>query len=265
MSNFFYSHEADQFAFYQIPKELFINPIYSKVCTDAKLLYGLLLDRNSLSRKNNWIDNKNIVYIFFSREEAMELLNCKKELITKLFKQLKDADLIEEVRQGLGKANVIYVKKFIRTGGNAEVSQKFENPTSGEPKNELPVFRKSNGSNTYFNNNKLNKSSSTTLTDDEISFSKYFEEKAKASINNKQLKLLLKKYLLEDLFYVLDRFLDKTKNQPLKNIAGAFIAYLNGDFTPAIKQDAKLSNQDNFTERKYDSSDFEKYYKRLDE
>ena len=82
--------------------------------TDSKVLYGLLLDRVSLSIKNHWIDEQDRVFIIYTRAEAQEVLNVKGEQkITKLFKELKDYGLIEEHRQGLTKPNLIYVLKFI--------------------------------------------------------------------------------------------------------------------------------------------------------
>lgn len=263
--SYYHRHEADMFKFYQMPKELFTNPIYKKISTEAKVLYGILLDRNSLSLKNDWIDKENRVYIFFSRQEAMEILSFSDKTVTKIFKELKEVNLIEEKKQGLGKANIIYVKKFIQSTENKEFQQNRKIYDSGMGKNTIQQSKNLRGSNTDIINTE-NKSSSTKLKlDDEVYFSALFTTKTNGVIANKKAKELIKKYGLDKLISELDLFLDKTKNQPLKNIAGAFISYLNGDFIPAIKQDSELSNKDNFTERKYNSSDFEKYYKRLDE
>lgn len=55
--------------YYQIPQELFINPIYKdKLNLDSKLLYGFLLDRLYLSLKNNLCDENNNVYLIFTRK-----------------------------------------------------------------------------------------------------------------------------------------------------------------------------------------------------
>ncbi len=80
---------------------------------ESKLLYGLLLDRVSLSRKNGWIDEKGRVFIIFTRVEVSETLACGEKKITKLFNELKEKQLVEEKRQGLQKPNLIYVGKFI--------------------------------------------------------------------------------------------------------------------------------------------------------
>ena len=82
--------------------------------TDAKLLYGLLVDRMELSRKNGWIDAQGRVYIYFTLDEIRERLRCAKEKACKLVAELdaRGIGLIEVKRQGLGKPNIIYVKDF---------------------------------------------------------------------------------------------------------------------------------------------------------
>jgi hypothetical protein len=109
---YYYSHEADMFTFFRIPKELFSNPYYKPLSTEAKLLYGLLLDRNGLSIKNNWIDSDKRVYIIFTRKECERELDIKDKTTTKIFKELLSCNLIEERIQGLNKPNIIYVKKI---------------------------------------------------------------------------------------------------------------------------------------------------------
>ena len=63
--DYYYTNEAEQFNFYRIPKVLFTDPRFSKLSVEAKVLYGLLLDRMSLSLKNDWIDEDGKVYIYF--------------------------------------------------------------------------------------------------------------------------------------------------------------------------------------------------------
>ena len=112
---YYYGQEAEQFSFYRIPKLLIIDPKYKSISTDAKLLYGLMLDRMSLSLKNGWVDDENRVFIYFPVEQIMELMNCKSEKASKLLSELdhvKGIGLIERVRQGQGKPSIIYVKNF---------------------------------------------------------------------------------------------------------------------------------------------------------
>ena len=113
---YFYGAQAEQFSFYRIPKALFTEPNFRELSTDAKVLYGILLDRMSLSLKNQWLDAQNKVYILFTVEEIMDALNCANQKATRLMVELeKQAGLIERKRQGLGRPNLIYVKNFAAT------------------------------------------------------------------------------------------------------------------------------------------------------
>ena len=113
---YFYGSQAEQFSFYRIPKALFTEPNFRELSTDAKVLYGILLDRMSLSLKNQWLDAQNKVYIIFTVEEIMDALNCANQKATRLMVELeKQAGLIERKRQGLGRPNLIYVKNFAAT------------------------------------------------------------------------------------------------------------------------------------------------------
>ena len=98
--------------FYKVPKALFTEEKYSPVSTDAKMLYGLLLDRMHLSAKNGWTDRRGRIYQFFTVKEAQEKLRFGHEKICRLFSELEQADLILRKRQGQGKPTKIYVKRF---------------------------------------------------------------------------------------------------------------------------------------------------------
>ena len=112
--DYFYGQQSDLFTFYRVPKVLFTNERFWNISADAKLLYGILLDRMSLSAKNGWIDQNGRVYIIFTIDEAKMALNCAEQKAIKLLSELeKKAGLIERKRQGLGKPNLIYVKNFI--------------------------------------------------------------------------------------------------------------------------------------------------------
>ena len=81
--------------YYQIPQELFMNPLYKDTLnSDSKLLYGFLLDRMSLSAKNNWCDEDGNIYLIFTRKEVQEKLGLCDRTVTKAFNQLKNAKII---------------------------------------------------------------------------------------------------------------------------------------------------------------------------
>ena len=106
--DYFYGTEAEQFAFYRIPKLLITSPAFKKVSDGAKLLYGLMLDRMCLSIKNNWIDENNRAYIFFTTNDVMEQMNCGTEKATKMINELeKGIGLIERKKQGQGKPALV--------------------------------------------------------------------------------------------------------------------------------------------------------------
>ena len=104
--------DTEKFSFYRVPKRLFTDEKYQTVSTDAKMLYGLLLDRLSLSEKNSWKDECGRVYQYFTVRQVQELLHFGHEKVCRLFAELEAADLIERRRQGQGKASCIYLKQF---------------------------------------------------------------------------------------------------------------------------------------------------------
>ena len=106
--------DTEKFTFYRIPKTLFTDERFIKLSTEAKVLYGLMLDRMGLSRTNGLIDKMNRVYIYFTLDEVMECFHCAREKANKLMAELdtRGIGLIETKRQGIGKPNIIYVKDF---------------------------------------------------------------------------------------------------------------------------------------------------------
>ena len=142
--DYFRGMEAEQYSFYRVPKVLFTAECFKSLSCEAKVLYGLMLDRMSLSIKNRWFDEEDRVYIIFTVEEIAELLNCGTQKAVKLMKELdsnQGIGLIEKKRLGLGKPNVIYVKNFMlkekhsfekeeKAAVNAENMQNSENHNS---------------------------------------------------------------------------------------------------------------------------------------
>ncbi len=128
--SYFYGKEAEQYSFYKIPKLLFTDSYFKSLSVESKVLYGLMLDRMSLSVKNQWLDSEGRAYIYFSLEDAMDAFVCSNKKAISIMKEL-DSDtgigLIEKKRQGQGKPTIIYVKQFY-----LEEVQKCKNFTSGE-------------------------------------------------------------------------------------------------------------------------------------
>lgn len=111
---YFYGTEAEQYTFYRIPKVLFTDPGFKQTTGDAKILYGLMLDRMGLSIRNGWLDEQKRVFIYFTLEEAMGAMGCGRNKAVALFTELDKVGLIERKKQGQGRPTKIYVKNFIR-------------------------------------------------------------------------------------------------------------------------------------------------------
>ncbi len=178
--DYYYGDESNQFSFYRIPRQLITGERFKRLSTDARLLYGLLLDRMGLSVKNGWYDEQGRVYIYYTLDEIQEDLNCGHEKAVKLLSELdtgKGFGLIERIKQGQGRSTKIYVKRFT-TGGKPPQpivpqesprlpifgSQDFgksEVKSSEKPKSRLPIsgsadFRKSDASYIKSNQTEIN-------------------------------------------------------------------------------------------------------------
>lgn len=210
--NYFTMQDADSFSFVRVPKELLVNPKYKNISAESKLLYGVLLDRVSLSRKNNWVDEMGRIFIIYTRVEIMEIMGAGEKKITKLFNELKDKELVEEKRQGLQKPNLIYVGKFIKSvdfidtnelitmTDNCDYLQNRQNDGSGHVKMTVLDPSKRRVSNTNINNtnisnteNLISQSNSSDLTERQTdgwseyeSVNRYFENQVFAETKEGQ-------------------------------------------------------------------------------
>ena len=110
--DYFYGRSGELFSYFRIPKALFQDHRFRQLSTDARTLYGILLDRMSLSVKNGWLDEQGRVYIIYTVREVQESLCCAEHKAVKLFRELEQLDLIERKRRGLGRPSLIYVKDF---------------------------------------------------------------------------------------------------------------------------------------------------------
>lgn len=233
--DYFYGSGADAFSFYRIPKLLFTCDYFKGLSTDAKVLYGLMLDRMGLSVKNRWFDNDNRAYIYFSIEDAMEMLNCGKNKAIKSMQELDSEQgigLIEKRRQGMGKANIIYVKNF-----SVDQEVKFNNQTSNESENaevyisnrsleqtsrglqiKLPEVYIEDPNNTKINKTEMSNTESNLILsiDDEMRLDE-MEAYSKIIRKNLELDIMLERYpyeqeLLQGIYeLILETVLTKSK------------------------------------------------------
>ncbi|HDA6844789.1 TPA: replication initiator protein A [Staphylococcus aureus] len=148
--------------FYQIPKVFFTSENYKNLTNDMKIAYAILRDRLNLSIKNSWVDEDGNIYFVYSNEKLMEILNCKKEKLTKIKKGLENDGLLIQKRRGLNKPNILYLMKPIVTERDIYKIEKEENDV--EPYGEKEV-RKSNTNDTDFNDIDFNDTENNDMND----------------------------------------------------------------------------------------------------
>ena len=129
--DYFYGQAGKLFSFYRIPKALFQEPRFQSLSTDAKILYGILLDRMSLSVKNEWFDKQGRVFIIFTIEDVKRALCCADNKATKLLRELEKFGLIERKRRGQGKPCLVYVKNFSAESSKESVKNRDNDDSCG--------------------------------------------------------------------------------------------------------------------------------------
>ena len=129
--DYFYGQAGELFSFFRIPKALFQEQRFQNLSTDAKTLYGILLDRMSLSVKNEWFDKKGRVFIIFTIEDVKRTLRCADNKATRLLRELEKFDLIERKRRGQGKPCLVYVKNFSSESSKESVKNRDNDDSCG--------------------------------------------------------------------------------------------------------------------------------------
>ena len=108
--------EVKNNAFYQFPQWL-LDEEYKDLSIRAKIMYMLIFDRRTLSIQNKWHDKNGDVFIYFTNQQFMELLNCNEKTVIKAKKELQDFGLIKEERQGVNKPNRLYISGTVKNTG----------------------------------------------------------------------------------------------------------------------------------------------------
>ena len=140
--DYFYGAESDSFSFYRVPRLLVTGEEYKRVSAEAKLLYGLLLDRMGLSARNGWYDELDRVYIYYTVEEIQEDLCCGHVKAGRLLAELDSKNgvgLIERVKQGQGKPTKIYVKQFTSSSSGDKNEQSRPTKTVAQDSSKREV------------------------------------------------------------------------------------------------------------------------------
>lgn len=294
MFEYFTREEADLFTFYRIPKELITNPKYENLSMGAKFLYGLLLDRNSLSRQNGWFDEQGHIFIYFSREEVMQVIKLGEDTVSKLFAELRKVELIQEVRQGQGKPNIIYVGRFTPTTPekSLQVIEKIKNQKksgSASRKNRVLNPEKIGANNTYLNETEGERSTHThrspenrtqepektgkniVCVGDPINLQKEIKKVTGHKIAIKKIEELLTSSTVDRILHHLDNWHIHKEHQKSEG-AGWFITVVENDITPEKKraggtgkEKGKVLQRDNFEQRSYTRDYLESFYDDLTE
>ena len=174
--DYFTKEQSDMFAFYRVPKILITSDYFEELSTNAKLLYGLLLDRVSLSSNNGWVDEQGHVYIIYTLGSIQRDMHCGDKKATRLLAELEKWNLIERIRQGQGKPSIIYVKNFLLPS-----EQRFLTSQNNDSRDAIITIqdsskqRGSNTNNNYTDINNTNPSRSGADVDNLDERQSYYE------------------------------------------------------------------------------------------
>ena len=154
--DYFYDGEEDSFVFIRIPKVLFTSPLYQDLTNDARMLYGMILDRMALSKKNGWRDETGRIFVYFTLKEIESQLFVGHVKAVQLLDALEGHYLIKRIRRGMGRPSRIYPRRFSTARVQDPDFMKYGNDTSISTENELHEVWKTNSNNT--DKNKTDKS-----------------------------------------------------------------------------------------------------------
>ena len=218
--DYFYGQAGELFSFFRIPKALFQEQRFQDLSTDAKTLYGILLDRMSLSVKNEWFDKKGRVFIIFTIEDVKRTLRCADNKATRLLRELEKFGLIERKRRGQGKPCLVYVKNFSAESSKESVKNRDNDDSCGskiacqDPVKSRGIKKKENK--TEINNTNLILSNESEKMKNRELLEEYFS-------HSLEIDLLLRLYPDdEDTLYQIVNLLVDTcaTNRKLLHIAG---------------------------------------------
>ena len=218
--DYFYGQAGELFSFFRIPKALFQEQRFQDLSTDAKTLYGILLDRMSLSVRNEWFDKKGRVFIIFTIEDVKRTLRCADNKATRLLRELEKFGLIERKRRGQGKPCLVYVKNFSSESSKESVKNRDNDDSCGskiacqDPVKSRGIKKKENK--TEMNNTNLILSNESEKMKNRELLEEYFS-------HSLEIDLLLRLYPDdEDTLYQIVNLLVDTcaTNRKLLHIAG---------------------------------------------
>ncbi len=164
--DYLYGEQSESYAFYRTPKVFFTDERFRGLSSDAKVLYGILLDRVEMSRRNGWIDKENRVFVYMTISGIEESIGICHQTACKLMNELEEFGLIERRKQGQGKPDRIFVKNFILVWNS--YLKKYENHTPESMKIIPQEVCNSYPNNNNKNDNKFNDNNPILSADKDV-------------------------------------------------------------------------------------------------
>ncbi|MCV3154087.1 replication initiator protein A [Enterococcus faecalis] len=233
--NFYSSNEVYAETYYQLPKIFFTNNKYKKMSSDAKIAYALLKDRFNYSIKNNWCDEENHIYFVYTVKDLQKILGCGTEKITKIKKELEQAELLHQKRMGLNKPNRLYLLKPIATAQDVylQTNEPQSLGNSGISKIEIPDNRVQSLGNNGISKIEIPKNKAQSLDNSGISIfeNNLYKEKILDTIDTIDTE---KERLQQQL--LLDQFPEVQENTFLNKDSLKFIAAFSNTIQEAHEQ-----------------------------
>ncbi len=220
--DYYYAKESDQFSFFRIPKLLFTDEKFVSLSCEAKLLYGMFLDRMSLSSKNGWKDQYDRVFIIYTHDEIMADIHCAKAKASNIVKELAAIGLIQKKKRGLGMPDLIFVKNFVGKKTNNIASEqdenfkKFEKQNSTRLKNKLDGVLKSNTNYTDYSKTDMSNTNSFLFTS--FQEKNYPEPKRSEPMQREDCEELIKENISYDALITESSYSEQEQIEELKEI-----------------------------------------------
>lgn len=111
--DYHYGRQALQYAMVEIPLLMFIDEAFEPLSIEAKVVYGLLLQRIKMANRNGWRDEEGRLYVIYPLDQMSKDIGLSTRTISSSLKQLEAIGIIDIVIRGQGRPNIYYVKNFI--------------------------------------------------------------------------------------------------------------------------------------------------------
>lgn len=247
-------NETMQHTYYQMPQELFDNEKYKYLSIEAKVIYSFLLNRMNLSRINHWINNDGEIYLIYTRKEIQCKLNLSDKPVTRAFKELREANLIKEEKQGFGKPNLIYIGKIEHEDYDIEEAE--DKRLDNQTKEDYYIGENTINDTEYVRTNKQynikheNKEIDVSQSKVEKENLKYIKQKCELYLFSEKQRNIIEN-VLDIMFYssnlkIGQAVLPKENVRSRMQLLNASIIFYAFDKLNYLKSDTQIHNSTNF-------------------